>query len=75
MDLSQQWCFGLMERGTHNVIIIPVADRTANTLLPLIEEWVEGGSMIMSDRWAPYGGIQHLNGLYIHQAVNHRVKC
>ena len=67
------WVFGMLERGTNKVRFFHVADRTANTLLPIIAANVEAGSTIVSDGWATYGGINNLQLQYNHQWVNHRV--
>jgi hypothetical protein len=69
----QGWVFGMVERGTRNVVVVPVDRRDAATLLPIIQEWIEDGSIIMSDGWAAYGGINNLPNGYQHFAVNHRV--
>ncbi len=37
------WVFGMIERGTNNVIMIPVQQRTATTLLPLIIDHIRPG--------------------------------
>ena len=47
----QQWAFGMVERGTNNVMIIPVQDRSAATLLPLIQQYIAPGTTVMSDMW------------------------
>lgn len=70
----QGWVFGMVERGnSNNVVFIPVERRNALTLLPLIEEWILPGTIIMSDMWAAYGGIPALPAGYRHLSVNHRV--
>ncbi len=68
----------MTERGSNKIVVIPVDDRRAETLIPLIEEWVEDGTFIMSDMWAAYGGIVAINAqnqhAWIWQQVNHRVQ-
>ncbi len=72
------WVFGMTERGeSHKIIVLQVADRTANTLVDLIEEWIEDGTYHMSDEWPAYGGLEAINAArqhgYIWQRVNHKV--
>ena len=67
------WVFGMLERGTNKVQFFHVADRTANTLLPIIAANVAPGSTIVSDGWATYGGVNNLQLQYNHQWVNHRL--
>ena len=46
--------------------------RDADTLLPLIEEWVLPGTYIISDGWAAYNQIEDIqNGIYTHEVVIH----
>ena len=46
--------------GTNNVMMIPVPDRTADTLLDLIIDWIAPGSRILTDGWAAYRRINQL---------------
>ncbi|KAI6656125.1 hypothetical protein LOD99_1458 [Oopsacas minuta] len=55
--LSGQWVFGGVCRGTSDMFMIPVADRSASTLIPLVNEFIRPGSIIMSDKWASYNQI------------------
>ncbi len=68
-----EWVFGLVERGTNIVVMLPVPDRTAATLLPLIQQWVRPQTRIVSDGWSAYGGINALQQQYDHNWVNHKV--
>ena len=47
-----------------------VARRDAATLLPLIEDHVNQGTIIWSDSWAAYDGISQLPSVQGHSAVN-----
>ena len=46
-----QWVFGGYERETGNVFMVPVENRSADTLLAIIKEWIKPGSTIISDCW------------------------
>ena len=47
---------------------MPVEDRSEATLLP-IREWIEPGTLIVSDCWKSYSKLSE-NG-YLHETVNH----
>ncbi|XP_031346116.1 uncharacterized protein LOC116172974 [Photinus pyralis] len=47
--IEGQWIFGGYERGSGNVFIVPVPDRTTDTLLELIREHIRPGTTIISD--------------------------
>ena len=63
------WVFGMVERGTNRCFMIPVENRTKDTLLEIIKRWVRPGSIIMSDGWSAYKCLQN-NG-FNHLVVNH----
>ena len=44
-----------------------VPDRSAATLLPIIQQHVRSGTIVHSDEWAAYNRVQHLP----HRVVNH----
>jgi len=46
-----QWVFGGYERETGNCFMVPVENRTADTLLAIIKEWIKPGTTIISDCW------------------------
>ena len=63
------WIFGLVERGSNQVILYPVADRREVTLVPVIERHVEPGSTIYSGGWSAYcnlndRGFRHLTVIH-----------
>uniref|UniRef100_A0A0B7BNS8 ISXO2-like transposase domain-containing protein n=1 Tax=Arion vulgaris TaxID=1028688 RepID=A0A0B7BNS8_9EUPU len=47
-----------------------VADRTAATLLPIIQAHISPGTTIVSDQWRAYNGVANIVG-YDHLTVNH----
>ncbi|KAL3119189.1 hypothetical protein niasHT_003476 [Heterodera trifolii] len=73
LQRQYDWVFGMLERGSNKVRFFPVAARDAATLLPLIADNIEPGTLIVSDGWAAYGGIQNMQQRYDHRWVNHRV--
>ncbi|XP_068205419.1 male abnormal protein mab-31-like [Palaemon carinicauda] len=72
-QLSQVWLFGGIERLSKKKFIIPLhkegQDRSAETLIPLIRQYIKAGSVIMSDGWAAYKTLS--NKGYIHKVINH----
>ena len=69
--LSEQWIFGGICRNTREVSMVAVPDRTAITLLAVIRERIEPGSVVMSDCWRAYNMIG-ADGTYKHLTVNHK---
>lgn len=64
-----QWVFGGYERGSGRVFMIAVEKRDANTLIPIIQQWIEPGTTIISDFWKAYDCL-NLAG-FKHLKVNH----
>jgi len=69
--LPQQWIFGGICRETKECFIVPVPDRSAETLFPIILNRIRPGSTIISDCWAAYRSIQEKLG-FDHLTVNHK---
>ena len=66
------WVFGGIERRTQKCFLVRVEQRNADTLLPLIEQWIQPGTHIMSDGWAAYNGIENIGGgIYSHEVIIH----
>ena len=59
------WVLGMVERGTNNCVMVVVEDRSAETLLPIIQQHVLPGTRIITDGWRAY------NRLPNHDVVNH----
>jgi transposase-like protein len=51
---QQVWVFAMVDRTDGRTIIWPVANRSAETLLPIINKFVLPGTIIYSDGWAGY---------------------
>ena len=49
-----QWVFGGVERDSTRCFLIPVGDRKASTLIPIIKKYIADGSIIISDCWRAY---------------------
>ena len=62
VDCSQSPALGYMEI---------VQDRTAATLLPIIQAHVRPGTTVRSDEWSAYRRIQGLPNVQQHETVNH----
>ena len=64
------WVFGGTERITGSSFLVEVDKRDAQTLMPIIEQYIRPGSIIYSDEWKAYAGISKVNN-YEHRTVNH----
>lgn len=51
------------------MFIVPVPDRSQDTLINVIKEWILPGTIIMSDCWKAYKGLKNEN--FQHYTVNH----
>ena len=68
------WVFGAIERESGRCMLQVVADRTAQTLLPIIQQWCIPGTHIISDGWPSYQNIPQLNGgVFLHDVLIHQV--
>jgi len=65
--------FGGVERGSPNAFMLVVPDRTKQTLLPLVQQYIRPGSTVMSDQWRAYFDIGATGSGYSHLTVNHSV--
>ena len=61
--------FGILKGG--NVILRVVPNTKAKTLLPIIRKLVSEGSIVVSDEWLGYSGLNK-DGKYGHLVVNHK---
>ena len=64
--LPQQWVFGGWCRETKESFMYAVPDRSAATLLPIIQTYIRPGTTVMPDLWRmgvwTYGGIAAMRG-------------
>ena len=67
--LPQQWVFGGIDSTSRDCFMYTVPDRSGPTLLPIIQQSIAPGTIIMSDMWAAYGGINAMG--FAHLQVNH----
>lgn len=49
-----------------------VPDRTAATLIPIINKYIRPGTSIMSDCWGPYDRLKDEG--FVHATVNHSIE-
>ena len=62
VDTSQSPALGVMK-------IVP--DRSAATLLPIMQQHLRSGTIVHSDEWAAYRRVQQLSPVATHGTVNH----
>ena len=65
------WVLGGVERHSTRcfMTVLPNNKRDAATLLPIISQYVEPGTTIITDCWRAYSGLQSRG--YVHLTVNH----
>ena len=68
------WVFGGIERHSNppKCFFVPVQDRSADTLIPIIKQWIKPGTTILSDCWKAYHSLKSEG--YIHRTVNHSIE-
>jgi hypothetical protein len=47
--VKEQWVFGGVERKSGKTFRVPVPDKTANTLIAVVDAWIEPGNTVISD--------------------------
>ena len=67
-----QWVFGGIEEESRKCFIVCVDDRSESTLLKHIQEWIEPGTITVSDCWKAYVNLDKYG--YTHKTVNHSVE-
>ena len=66
---DKPWVFGAICRESQKVVLSIVQRRTKEDLQPLIQEHIRAGSVIHSDDWRAYRGIDQLG--FTHRVVIH----
>ena len=69
--IREQWVFGGIDTQTKAGFMVPVDRRDADTLLPIIQQFILPGTTIVSDLWGAYNTVGNLG--YAHLTVNHSV--
>ena len=74
--LAQVWLFGGIERVSKKSFIVPLVGplgeagrRDRGTLLPLIQQYIRPGSVVISDQWGAYNKLSDFG--YTHHTINH----
>lgn len=70
--IEGKWVFGGIERDTKKVFLVPVENRTSETLLTVIKQWIHPGTIIVSDCWKSYDVLQSEG--FIHLRINHSLQ-
>ena len=52
--IEGQWVFRVICRETRDFFLVPVEDESAETLLGVIQQYIEEGTTIISDCWKAY---------------------
>jgi hypothetical protein len=66
-----QWVFGGVERESGRTFLVAVPERTADTLVAIIRDWIEPGTTVISDCWGAYHD-RPSHG-YTHRTVDHSI--
>lgn len=67
--IEGQWVFGGICVQTKDCFFVTVDDRTKETLLKVIKEWIHPGTTIISDCWKSYNCLESEG--FLHLTVNH----
>ena len=71
----EMWVFGMVDTSHQPALgyMRIVQDRTAATLLPIIQQHVAQGTVVHSDEWRSYSQVAALPPVQSHLTVNHSV--
>ena len=67
--IEGQWIFGGIERESKKLFLVPVEERSKESLLAVIKEYILPGTTIVSDCWKSYNCLADEG--FQHQTVNH----
>ena len=74
LSQKQIWVFGILERDSKKIHFEVVKSRDKRTLIPVITNVIAPGSLIYTDGWKAYSGLEKLDGMdYSHNWVNHKL--
>lgn len=70
---SEVWVFGMCDTSQTPAlgVMCTVRNRTAQTLLPILQQHLRNGTVVHSDQWAAYNHVQQLQQVSQHDTVNH----
>ncbi|XP_039277164.1 uncharacterized protein LOC120355641 [Nilaparvata lugens] len=66
-----QWVFGGIDELSGEVFMVAVENRSSDTLIPIIKEYIKPGSTIVSDYWKAYDCLKEEG--FEHLKVNHKM--
>jgi len=61
-----------IERKSGKTFLVPVPDRTVDSLMAVIDAWIEPGTTVISDSWGAYRDLDTEG--YTHRTVNHTIE-
>ncbi|KAK3916690.1 putative transposase-like protein, partial [Frankliniella fusca] len=67
--IKEKWVLGIYDTEKKLGVVLYVVKRDRATLIPLIRQYVKQGSIIWTDGWAAYKGLDKFG--YTHHTVNH----
>ena len=70
--VNSQWGFGGYDVEAKVGFMVPVPHRNADTLLPIIAEYILPGTTIISDLWRAYSTLSNIG--FVHLTVNHSIQ-
>jgi hypothetical protein len=68
-----QWYVGCMERGSKRAFLVSVANRYAETMIRIINDYVLPGTIIITKQWRAYNSAIRRMLEFYHLTVNHSV--
>ena len=60
-----------VERDSGETLLVPVPDRTADTLKAVKDAWIETGTTVISDCWGAYRDLDA--EVYTNRTLNHTI--
>ena len=69
-EREQVWVVGGIDRTTKQSLVVHVENRNAETLLPILHQYILPGTVVMTDGWRAYRRLSE-NGDLEHHTINH----